>query len=235
MNAKEANQIPISSYLKHLGINPSRIKGNCCFYASPYRNENTPSFKVHLEKNLWVDYGDGNAGGTLIDLVLKMNPSFGISEAIQQISDMHGHTFSLHQQNLTPPIPTHNKISILKTKPLGNNQAITEYLHSRGITLDTAKGYCKEIYYSIGGKRYFGLGNEHENGWAIRNRYWKGCTAQGISHFRNRSDQLCLFEGIFDLLRYMQMKNENISTNDFMVLNSLANLNPTCSIIKLNY
>jgi hypothetical protein len=232
MKAKEANQIPISSYLKHLGINPSRIKGDCCFYASPYRNENTPSFKVNLEKNIWVDYGDGNAGGTLIDLVLKMNPSFGISEAIQQISDMHGHSFSLHQQYLSTPIPTHNKISILNTKPLVNNQAITEYLHSRGIKLGTAKDYCKEVYYSIGGKRYFGLGNEHENGWAIRNRYWKGCTAQGISHYHNRSDELCLFEGIFDLLSYLEMNKQNKFTHDFMVLNSLANLKGALAEIK---
>jgi DNA primase len=117
----------------------TKIRVNCCFYASPYRNEITPAFKVNLEKNIWVDFGDGNAGGTLIDLVLKMNPSFGISEAIKKVADILGHSFSLHQQNLSTPIPTHNKISILKTKPLGNNQAITEYLHSRGKTLDTAR------------------------------------------------------------------------------------------------
>ncbi len=70
---------------------------------------------------------------------------------------MHGHSFSLHQQNLSLPIHTQHKtskISILKTKPLGNNRAITDYLQSRAITLDTAKGYCKEIYYSIGGKSF---------------------------------------------------------------------------------
>lgn len=232
METKEANQIPICSYLDHLGIKPSKIRGNCCFYSSPYRNDHTPSFKVHLEKNLWVDYGDENAGGTLIDLVLKMNPFFGISEAKKQISEMYGHSFSLHQQNLPTPMPINNKISLLKTKPLGNNRAITEYLYSRGITLDTAKDFCQEVYYSIGGNRYFGLGNEHENGWAIRNRYWKGYTAQGISNYRNRSDKLCLFEGIFDLLSYLQMKSENKFTHDFMVINSLANLKGAMAEIK---
>ncbi|MEX2591202.1 MAG: hypothetical protein WD426_00415, partial [Anditalea sp.] len=112
-----------------------------------------------------------------VDLVLKMNPSFGISEAIKEISKISGHSFSLHQQNIPPPLPSQKEtpgISIIKIKSLGNNQAITDYLHSRCISLETAKEFCREIYYSIGEKRYFGLGNKHENGWAIRNKYWKG-------------------------------------------------------------
>src|SRR5690606_18977001 len=148
------------------------------------------SFKVDLDKNLWVDFGNGNAGGTLIDLVLIMNPSFGISDAINQISRMSAQFSSFHQQNILPKLPglrENSKISIHKIKPLGSNRAITDYLLSRGISLKTAKEFCKEIYYSIGDKNYFGLGNENDKGWAIRNRYWKGCTAQGTSHYRNRS------------------------------------------------
>ncbi|MEX2594145.1 MAG: toprim domain-containing protein, partial [Anditalea sp.] len=195
----------------------------------------TPSFKVDQGKNLWVDYGDGNAGGTLIDLVLKMNPSFGISEAIKEISKISGHSFSFHQQTTPPPLSTKKEspaISILKIKPLGNNRAITDYLHSRSISLETAKKFCREVYYSIGDKRYFGLGNKHENGWAIRNKYWKGCTAQGVSHYRNNSADLCLFEGIFDLLSYVEMKKGDQVPEDFMVLNSLSNLKG--SITEIN-
>ena len=78
------------------------------------------------------------------------------------------------------------------------------------------------------------MGNENDKGWAIRNRYWKGCTAQGISHFRNRSGHLCLFEGIFDLLSYVEMQKEINSKQDCMVLNSLANLKTALPEIK-NY
>jgi hypothetical protein len=90
--------------------------------------------------------------------------------------------------------------------------------------LETAKEFCREVYYSIGDKRYFGLGNPHENGWAIRNKYWKGCTAQGFSHYRNNAANLCLFEGVFDLLSYVEMRKSDRYRQDFMVLNSLANL-----------
>jgi hypothetical protein len=227
MNAKEANKISIITYLDQLGIRPSKVKAGYCFYYSPYREEKTPSFKVHPIKNLWVDFGDGNAGGTLIDLVLKMNPAFTISEAINDIATVSGSSFFLQQPAIKKPALSEEPssgINITKTKPLGSNQAITDYLQSRGISLDTAKEFCREVYYSIGDKRYFGLGNPHENGWAIRNKYWKGCTAQGFSFYRNNAAQLSLFEGIFDLLSFAEMKKGDHYRQDFMVLNSLANL-----------
>lgn len=227
MNAKEANRISIVTYLDQMGIKPSKVKAGYCFYLSPYREEKTPSFKVDPIKNLWVDFGDGNNGGTLIDLVLKINPQYAISEAIREISTVSGSSFFLHQPNIPQPDSNQNKssgISVIKTKPLGNNQAITDYLNSRCISLATADPYCREIYYAIGEKRYFGLGNPHENGWAIRNKYWKGCTAQGFSIYRDNAADLCLFEGIFDLLSYEEMRKGDHTRKDFIVLNSLANL-----------
>ncbi len=41
-------------------------------YRSPLREDNTPSFKVDYNANLWCDYGTGE-GGTLIDLVMKQH------------------------------------------------------------------------------------------------------------------------------------------------------------------
>ncbi|AEL26976.1 toprim domain-containing protein [Cyclobacterium marinum] len=227
MNAKEANKISIITYLDQLGIRPSKVKAGYCFYYSPYREESTPSFKVSPSKNLWVDFGDGNAGGTLIDLVLKMNPSYTVPDAIREIASVCGSSFFLHQPAIPRPESseeTATGIKIIKTKPLGSNRAISDYLQSRRILLDTAKEFCCEVYYRIGDNRYFGLGNPHENGWAIRNKYWKGCTAQGVSTYCNNSADLCLFEGIFDLLSYREMRKGDHYREDFMVLNSLANL-----------
>ncbi|MBD3631281.1 toprim domain-containing protein [Cyclobacterium sp.] len=227
MNAKEANKISIVTYLDQIGIRPSKVKAGYCFYLSPYREEKTPSFKVHPVKNLWVDFGDGNAGGTLIDLVLKMNPGYTISDAIQEIATISGSSFFLHPPILSRVKPSEKEapgITIIKTKSLGNNGAITDYLNYRRISLETASEFCREVYYKIGDKRYFGLGNPNENGWSIRNKYWKGCTAQGVSHYRNNAAELCLFEGIFDLMSYVEMRKADRYRLDFLVLNSLANL-----------
>src|SRR5690554_1430734 len=130
MNAKEANQFPIGSYLAYLGHKPYKNLGSYSLYLSPYRNENTPSFKVSHTKNLWVDYGDGNCGGTLVDLVLKLNPSYDISQALLEISAVSGPSFSFQQQPIIledSEREKDRKIGILKVKPLGNNQALTEY------------------------------------------------------------------------------------------------------------
>lgn len=238
MNAKEANQINISSYLSNLGIKPTKMSKDFCFYHSPYRNERTPSFKVCNTKNIWVDFGDNNAGGTLIDLVLKMNPSMDIKEAIENISKVSGNSLPFYAKTRTSlstqdnSETTESRVKIIAIEELGNNMTLTAYLHFRGIGLDTAKPFCKEVYYSIDGKRFFGIGNQNQNGWNIRNKYWKGCSAQGYSYFNNRSDQLCVFEGIFDLLSYREIQNSNRIKEDYLVLNSLVNINKAIPILK---
>lgn len=72
MTYKEANNISIKDYLNSLGIQPAKEKGSYGMYRSPLREDNTPSFKVDYNANLWCDYGTGE-GGTLIDLVMKQH------------------------------------------------------------------------------------------------------------------------------------------------------------------
>src|SRR5690606_10067659 len=124
------------------------------------------------------------------------------------------------------------KIGFLKVKPLGNNQALTEYLNCRNIGLETARKFCREVYYSIGDRRNLGLGNRNENGWSIRNKYWKGCSAQGYSHYRNGAEKLKVFEGIFDLMSYVELHRNEKANADFLVLNSLTNMNNASPLIK---
>ena len=69
MTYKEANNISIKDYLNSFGIQPVTEKGSYGMYRSPLREDNTPSFKVDYNVNLWCDYGTGE-GGTLIDLVM---------------------------------------------------------------------------------------------------------------------------------------------------------------------
>src|SRR5690606_8799222 len=97
MNTKEANKFPISSYLAYLGYRPSKNVRSYSLYLSPYRHESTPSVKVSHTKTHWVDYGDGNCGGTVIDLVLKLKPADDISQALLEVSAVSGPSFSVEQ------------------------------------------------------------------------------------------------------------------------------------------
>ena len=61
MNTNEAKQIRIEEYLHTLGYNPVRRQGDSLWYKSPFRDEQEPSFKVNMERNLWYDF-DARAG-----------------------------------------------------------------------------------------------------------------------------------------------------------------------------
>jgi hypothetical protein len=100
--------------------------------------------------------------------------------------------------------------------------------------LETAKPYISEIYFTVNGQTYFGIGNKNDSGWSIRNKYWKGCTAQGYSHYINAGSNpqsLAVFEGIFDLLSYLELRSQKVKAGDFLVLNSLVNLKKASSIL----
>jgi len=237
---KELNQsIKISDYLKAKGIYPSKRYNGYSMYHSPFREENNPSFKVSEIKNLWIDYGT-NEGGTLIDLVLKMFPNLTVSRAIMEIeADMITDSIFSFQpprnpikRGTLPESDGNSGIKIFDIKELGSTLALTAYLKSRGIKLRTAKKYCKEVYFNVGDKQFFGIGTENENGWAIRNKFWKGCSGQGISHFKKGHQQLAIFEGVFDLLSYLELEKEKNLAQDFMVLNSLINIKKSMDIIK---
>lgn len=72
MTYQEANHISIKDYLKSLGILPTVDKYYYGMYHSPFRQDDTPSFKVDYGVNLWYDFGTGE-GGSLINLVMKQH------------------------------------------------------------------------------------------------------------------------------------------------------------------
>jgi hypothetical protein len=269
MNARQANQVSIRNYLSSIGISPVSSNKRSSLYLAPYREDKHPSLKVSHQENLWIDYGNDNKGGTLIDLVLKLHPHFNVSDAIKAIERSTQSFFSFHQQEaltyLDPSSkqqiaigkkPTANdqpqtaisqklidkdkkpiansRICIHRIRPLGHHPAINNYITSRGIQLETAKPYISEIYFTVNGQTYFGIGNKNDSGWSIRNKYWKGCTAQGYSHYINAGSNpqsLAIFEGIFDLLSYLELRSQKVKAGDFLVLNSLVNLKKASSIL----
>ena len=56
MTYQEANHISIKDYLKSLGILPAVDKYYYGMYHSPFRQDDTPSFKVDYGVNLWCDF-----------------------------------------------------------------------------------------------------------------------------------------------------------------------------------
>ena len=234
MTYKEANNISIKDYLNSLGIQPVTEKGSYGMYRSPLREDNTPSFKVDYNANLWCDYGTGE-GGTLIDLVMKQHQCNAYG-AICRLEQGDTTSFSFHGKDL-PERDTKRQaaspIEVRRIQPL-QNPALMRYLLERGISPGTAAPYVQEMYYRIGGKPYFALAfRNNSGGYELRNPRFKGSTSKDITHIRQKGEprEKCLvFEGFMDYLSFLtlRMKNcptmPNLDRQDYVILNSTVNV-----------
>ena len=227
MESKIINQFPIRNYLSGLGIYPVKDSDYYGMYHSPFREDHNASMKVDYNKNLWIDYGT-NEGGTLIDLVMRMeNCSNG--KAMQLLEERLSGTasFSFHGQkgiHSEKPEKQEQAITIYKTDIL-TNPVLLSYLSERCINIDIAKLHCQEVHYSVNGKPYFAVGFRNDaGGYELRNKYFKGCTSKDITTAKVGSTTCQLFEGFMDYLSFLTIKNWQQSKTDVIVLNSLSNL-----------
>ena len=212
MTYKEANNISIKDYLNSLGIQPAKEKGSYGMYRSPLREDNTPSFKVDYNANLWCDYGTGE-GGTLIDLVMKQHQCNAYG-AICRLEQGDTASFSFHGKEL-PERDTKRQaaspIEIRRIQPL-QNPALIRYLQERGISPGTASPYVQEMYYRIGGKPYFALAFRNDSGgYELRNPRFKGSTSKDITHIRQKGeprDTCFVFEGFMDFLSFLTIRQQ---------------------------
>ena len=235
MTYKEANNISIKDYLNSLGIQPAKEKGSYGMYRSPLREDNTPSFKVDYNANLWCDYGTGE-GGTLIDLVMKQHQCNAYG-AICRLEQGDTASFSFHGKEL-PERDTKRQaaspIEIRRIQPL-QNPALIRYLQERGISPGTASPYVQEMYYRIGGKPYFALAFRNDSGgYELRNPRFKGSTSpKDITHIRQsgkKNDSCFVFEGVMDYLSFIAIRQKTNPTypcldwQDYIILNSTPNV-----------
>jgi DNA primase len=149
MNSFQAKQIQIADYLQTLGIKPTKVQGNNYWYRSPYRNEQSASFKVDTAKNIWYDHGTGK-GGNILDLIMCMHNIHSIETALTYLS----------RQSISTKRPVHSSFSsnVMKEQnPVMTIQSIIpithpkliEWIRERKIDLSLVNRYCREIYFLI--------------------------------------------------------------------------------------
>ena len=226
MTLEEIKQINIREYLQKLGINPIRSSDRYGMYYSPFREDKDASMKVDYNQNLWIDYGTGE-GGSIIDLIIRIN-NVSLNEAITSLNQhdkttiQQANSFSFHRNNISnkqEPVIAIRKIQAL------SNPALLEFLKERKIPIDIAMLHCEEVYYSVNDKPYFAVGFKNDTGgYALRNKYFKGCTSNDITFIKRNTDSCLLFEGFVDFLSYLTLKKDRVPEYDTVVLNSVNNL-----------
>lgn len=170
MTYQEANSISIKDYLESLGILPVVDKLYYGMYHSPFRQDNTPSFKVDYSVNLWCDFGTGK-GGSLIDLVMKQHGcnAYGAISRLEQ-GYYSANTFSFQGKSISERNASREEkkkatspIEIRKIQSL-QNPALINYLKSRNIVPEVVSDYVQEMYYRVNGKPLFALAFKNDAG-----------------------------------------------------------------------
>lgn len=242
MNIKTAKNIRIIDFLNALGYQNQRTVRDNHFYLSPLRTEKTASMKVDNKLNLWYDHGSAQ-GGTIIDLIIAMQKAKTVSEALTFLKGLNLNTdfvFNDKREKIENQMTTReSSVNIEKIQFLQGSKLL-HYLQERKINIDTARKYLQEIHYSVDDRKYKALGWLNNNGgYHLRSEFFKGCTSQDFSIVKaidsNRERRICMvYEGMFDFLSHLTLKNEKQFKVDCVILNSLSNLNKAIEWIKQN-
>jgi len=240
MNAEQANGIDLSKILEKLGFHPAKAKGYDLWYHSPFRKENTPSFHVHVVKNVWYDFAE-EEGGTVIDFVCAYlkhhSEDHTVKDALRWLKNMQPDGFApvyAHDE----PVAEDAALSLVEICDL-QSYFYVDYLNERGIPLTLARKYLKEVYVrnSNTGKTFSVLGFRNEGGgYELRHKFFKGCIApKDITFIRGKKilpDDIHVFEGMMDFLSALAYQKANRLDGDAIILNSTSCLSKAFPYIK---
>lgn len=225
LSCKEVRQIDMVEYLASLGHQPKKIRNQEYWFCSPFREENTPSFKVNKNRNIWFDFGEGK-GGNIIDFGIQYFRC-SVNELLEKLSQTSlSQTFSFHPLSIAgeKKETIGSKILILDNRPLAS-PPLLQYLQKRCIPMEIAKQYCREIDFELYGKKYTSIGFQNDKGgFELRNENFKGSSSpKARTFFERESNEITVFEGFFDFLSFQSLHRNNlIEKTNFLVLNSLA-------------
>src|SRR5690606_4640166 len=233
MDTKEINKIPIPTFLNAISVYPERKCNGYWMYKSlVYSNQRTGSLKVSAN-NLWVDYSLNNTGGTLIDLILLINPELTIKEIVKKFNNG---IFSFQQPDNLIAIEKKKEedgLIILNEYDIFSLPNLLKYLtEERGISnVEMASRYLKTFLYrwSNSKKEYWSLGTKNcLDGYVLFSKNFKTVTKQGYTIFENSGAKSRIyFEGILDFLSFLMIYPEQEQLHDYCILNSVNNLKMT--------
>ena len=219
MNCEQIKEkIGIREVLESFSLFPVKDNQRTAFYFALDRKESTPSLSVDFIKNKAFDFGSGKSYD-VISIVQQMNQC-SVSEALFYLQKF---SFSFQKQNGFDARQEKN-YQIIKIQHI-QNLALLQYLESRKVL--EQKSLVKEIHYILNGKKFFGIGfYNNAGGLEIRNKYSKICLGKKdvtlIKRVDNMCEEVCVFEGFFDLLTYCHLQEDETDKADLLVLNSTA-------------
>lgn len=238
MNIERLKQIPIVSVMARHGFDIVRQSGDAVFYFAPWRAERTASMKVSIKNNLFIDFGDDNYRGSVIDLVMHLSHC-DLQNALGWLEMFSGNIraaptskmdFNKQNARLKRDQPDIPPAFMIKNISRLEDKKIKEYiLHHRSIDIDIAQQFLKqmEIEHNLTHKIHRVIGMENESGgWEIRGIHgnFKSCIGhKDFSFFDRKLENLLVVEGMFDLLSAITLEKQlQLPKTNYLVLHSLS-------------
>lgn len=248
MSIKDAKSIPLDEFLRNLGFTPDKQRNSELWYRSPFRNENTPSFKLSPDRMAWYDHGDG-VGGNIIDLAFRITRQESIPEALQFIEKTIGSGYSiptirqeLPRVNTEPAytVTAVNEFQVYKGRVL--SPAAT-YLSSRGLDPNVMRPYLRDIAFfhkDFPKQTLRGFGIENNNGgYEVRTQrhgaWLKTCVGhKSFTYFPASRPEApwFTFEGVPDFGTFLSLDKPEPGTYHYMILNSTAMTDQAIEYLK---
>lgn len=212
-------QLDMVDYLASLGHQPVNIKGNDYWFNCPFEGEKTASFKINRSINRWFHFALGK-GGSIIDFGISYFKC-SVSSFLSRFEDLE--KLPQHEKK-TAPAKAENQIVITGVQDL-NYFALLNYLRDRGISSTTSKKYCRQVNFTIGQKKYFGIGFGNDlGGYELRASFIKMASSpKTLTTIKNGTDNLYVFEGFIDFLSFIEYsKDKTFPPADYLILNSTS-------------
>ena len=192
----------------------------------------TDNEKFSVDEKGYYDFKAGK-GGKLIKAVMQMEGKNWL-EAVNFLKDFSNTTISQSAQTARDrrPAPTQHSNtphSVITNIVVPNNDKLLEYFAQRGISKEILQQYTQQVHYRNikENKDYFGIGIPNQSGgYDIRNPYIKSKVgASDMTVIPGTRNEAVVFEGMTDMLSYLQMAKDNGKPNDrtLVVLNSVTN------------
>lgn len=257
MNSDQAKKLDLPAIMARLGYYPVKETKNGAekWYASPFRNEADPSFHTSYlgGKWIWNDFGD--AGGTVIDFVMRHENYSSVKDALAFLRENHGRvgqriinsrqsSFSFQQQPAAAVAAAPaRELELVSAKPVRNSVIIRYLTEKRGINPDLIPIYLAEVRYKNlkSGKTFFAFGTKNvSDGYEIRAasdkfNFKSVIGPRDITVFKGLKPELKIadvFEGITDYLSLLTMMKTDHLNGDIIIMNSLSSYNKTLAFLQ---
>lgn len=249
MNTQQAKQLSMPYLLSYLGFTPIKEAkgGRELWYRSPFREEKDPSFHISIGRAgfwIWKDFAD--AGGTIIDFVMRYKDFSHIGEALTFLDAIfpneknhhryqpnQQHLFSFHQQSNIFLKDDEKQLEFIAANPIKNPLILTYLEKERGIPKQIALRYIEEVKYKNlkNGKEYFAFGMKNlSDGYEIRAAsnqlsFKSALIAKDISIIKGSnptSKSIHIFEGMTDFLSFLVFSKNETPIDDCLIMHSLS-------------